>query len=167
MATITLKGNPVHTVGELPKLGTKAPGFRLTRVDMSELSLSDLAGKKKLLNIVPSLETGVCAASTRRFNEEAAKVPNAVLLTISRDLPYTQKRFCETEGIKGVITLSAMRDLAFGEAYGVKMVDGPMASLFSRAVVVLDEGDKVVYTEQVPEIAQEPDYPKALAALAG
>jgi len=165
MATITFKDKPVQTVGELPKVGSKAPSFRLTRADLSELSLSDLAGKKKLLNIVPSLDTGVCAASTRRFSQEASKVKNAALLTISRDLPFAQKRFCDAEGITGVTTLSAMRDTDFGQAYGVTMADGPLATLFSRAVVILDENDKVIYTEQVPEIAQEPDYPKALAAL--
>ncbi|HQP37342.1 MAG TPA: thiol peroxidase [Polyangiaceae bacterium] len=167
MATITLKGNPIHTVGELPKPGTKAPDFRLTRGDLSDVSLSDFAGKRKLLNIVPSLDTGVCAASARRFNQEAGKVPGAVMLTVSRDLPFAQGRFCEAEGISGVVMLSELRQIAFGETYGARIVDGPLAGLLSRAVVVIDERDQVVYVEQVPEIGQEPDYEKALAALRG
>lgn len=167
MATITLKGHPIHTVGELPQPGSKAPDFRLTRGDLSDVSLADFAGKRKLLNIVPSLDTGVCAASARRFNLEASKVPGAVLLTISRDLPFAQKRFCEAEGIDGVVMLSELRDSKFGQDYGAHIIDGPLASLLSRAVVVLDARDHVVYVEQVPEIGQEPAYDKALAALRG
>jgi thiol peroxidase len=165
MAAITLKGNPIHTCGELPKVGSKAPDFELTRGDLSDVSLKDFAGKRKLLNIVPSLDTGVCAASTRRFNQDAAQVPGAVLLTISRDLPFAQARFCEAEGIKNVVAVSELRERRFGDDYGVRIVDGPLAGLLSRAVVVVDAGNRVVYTEQVPEIAQEPDYAKALAAL--
>ena len=164
MATIKLGGNPVHTVGELPKKGDKAPDFKLTRGDLKDVSLADYAGKKKILNILPSLDTGVCATSTRRFNQEAAKLGNTVILTISNDLPFAQKRFCEAEGIKEVVPLSELRTRDFGEAYGVRIVDGPMAGLMSRAVLVLDENDIVVHAEQVPEIAQEPDYASALAA---
>jgi thiol peroxidase len=165
VATITLKGQPIHTSGHLPARGTTAPGFLLTRNDLTDVSLKDFAGKKKLLNIVPSLDTGVCAASTRRFNQEASQVPDAVILVVSCDLPFAQKRFCEAEGITHVVALSELRAWRFGEDYGVRIVDGPLAGLFSRAVVVLDEKDRVVYTEQVPEIGQEPDYAQALAAL--
>ena len=164
MATIKLGGNEIHTVGELPKKGDKAPDFKLTRSDLKDVSLADYAGKKKILNILPSLDTGVCAASTRRFNEEAAKLGNTVILTISNDLPFAQKRFCEAEGIKEVVPLSELRARDFGEAYGVRIADGPMAGLMSRAVLVLDENDVVVHAEQVPEIAQEPDYASAFAA---
>jgi thiol peroxidase len=167
MATIALKGNPIHTSGSLPAPGTKAPDFTLTRGDLADVSLSDFTGKRKLLNIVPSLDTGVCAASARRFNQEASKVPDAVILTVSCDLPFAQKRFCEAEGIEQVVPLSELRTRSFGEAYGVRIVDGPLSGLLSRAIVVLDEGDQVIYTEQVPEITQEPDYERALAALRG
>jgi thiol peroxidase len=167
MATITLKGNPVQTVGSLPAVGSQAPDFRLTRADLADVSLKDFAGRRKLLNIVPSLDTGVCAASARHFNQDASKVPGTVLLTVSCDLPFAQKRFCEAEGIANVVTLSELRDRSFGQAYGVRIADGPLAGLLSRCVVVIDERDKVVYTEQVPEISQEPDYAKALAALKG
>ena len=165
MATITLKGNPVHTVGDLPRSGSKAPDFVLTRGDLADVSLRNFSGKRKLLNIVPSLDTGVCAASARRFNQEAAALSDVVLLTVSCDLPFAQKRFCDAEGIENLITLSELRSRSFGEAYGVRIADGPLAGLLSRAVVVLDQDDTVVYTEQVPEITQEPDYEKALAAL--
>jgi len=164
MATITLKGNPIHTSGELPAVGSKAPEFRLTRSDLSDASLADFAGFKKILNIVPSLDTGVCAASARRFNQEAAAVDGVRILTISRDLPFAQKRFCEAEGIDKVVTLSELRDREFGKTYGVEMITGPLAGLLSRAVVVLNKDNTVVYTQQVPEIAQEPDYESALLA---
>lgn len=164
MAKITLKGTPISTIGELPGKGTAAPGFSLTKNDLSDVRLSDFAGKVKILNIVPSLDTGVCAASARAFNKAADSLGDVVILTISRDLPFAQKRFCEAEGIKAVVTLSELRDMSFGKAYGVEIVDGPMAGLLSRAVVVLDRNDKVAYTQQVPEIAQEPDYGSALAA---
>jgi len=167
MATVTLKGNPIHTSGELPPAGSTAPDFRLTAKDLSDVSLQNFTGKRKLLNIVPSLDTGVCAASARRFNQEAAAVPGAAVLTVSRDLPFAQARFCAAEGIENVVTLSELRDLSFGEAYGVRIVDGPLQGLLARAVVVLDEQNRVLYTELVPEIAQEPDYAKALAALRG
>lgn len=164
MATIKLGGNPIHTKGELPAVGAKAPDFVLTGSDLSDVSLASFAGKKKILNIVPSLDTSVCATSTRKFNEEASKLPNTVVLVVSNDLPFAQKRFCTTEGLQNVIALSELRSRDFGDAYGVRMTDGKLAGLLSRAVVVVDENDAVVYTEQVPEIAQEPDYAKAIAA---
>jgi thiol peroxidase len=164
MANITLRGNPIHTKGELPKTGEKAPDFQLTGNDLKDVSLATYAGKKKILNIVPSLDTAVCATSTRHFNEDAGKLENTVVLVISNDLPFAQKRFCTTEGLANVVALSELRTRDFGDAYGARITDGPMAGLLSRAVVVIDEHDKVVYTEQVPEIAQEPDYAKALAA---
>ena len=164
MATITLRGNTIHTEGELPKVGAKAPDFKLTGSDLKDVSLETYAGKKKILNIVPSLDTAVCATSTRRFNKDAGELPNTVVLVVSNDLPFAMKRFCTTEGLANVVPLSELRTRDFGAAYGVRIADGPMAGLFSRAVVVVDEHDKVVYTEQVPEIAQEPDYAKALAA---
>ncbi len=167
MATVALKGNPVHTCGNLPAVGKKAPDFKLTRGDLSDVSLKDFAGKKKLLNIVPSIDTGVCAASARRFNQEASKVKDAILITVSADLPFAHSRFCEVEGIQNAIALSELRNRNFGESYGVRMTDGPLAGLMSRAVVVLDENDSVVYTEQVPEITQEPNYDGALSALKG
>lgn len=165
MATITLKGNPIHTCGQPPKVGTKAPDFVLVKADLSDITLTSFKGKKKILNIVPSLDTGVCAASAKRFNEEVKTLKDVVVLTISMDLPFAQDRFCKAEHIDNVITLSDMRKRDFGKLYGVEIVDGPLAGLFSRAIVVLDENDTVVYTQQVPEIAQEPDYPKALAAV--
>lgn len=165
MATITFKGNPVRTVGELPKVGSQAPAFKLTKSDLSEVGLGDFKGKALVLNIVPSLDTGVCATSAKSFEAKAGALGNAVVLTISRDLPFAQKRFCQAEGITAVVTLSELRDRAFGKAYGVEMADGPLAGLLSRAVVVVDPAGRVTYTEQVPEIAQEPDYAKALAAV--
>jgi thiol peroxidase len=144
--------------------GETAPDFVLTRGDLTDVSLKDFEGKKKILNIVPSLDTGICAASARRFNKDADALKNAVVLTISSDLPFAQKRFCEAEGIKSVVTLSELRSRDFGSDYGVRIVDGPFTGLLSRAVVVLDEENRVIYTEQVPEIAQEPNYDKALDA---
>jgi thiol peroxidase len=164
MATITFKGNPVHTVGDLPKVGSKAPDFKLTKGDLSDVSLSDFSGKVKILNIVPSLDTSTCALSAKRFNEEIKKLGGAIVLNISRDLPFAQARFCKAEGVDVVIPLSELRDRSFGLAYGVEMQDGHLAGLLSRSVVVLDAANKVVYAQQVPEIAQEPDYASALAA---
>ncbi len=164
MANITLRGNPIHTAGELPKVGESAPDFKLTGANLKDVSLATFAGKKKILNIVPSLDTPVCATSTRHFNQDAGALPNVAVLVISNDLPFAQKRFCTTEGLANVVALSELRSRAFGDDYGARIADGPMAGLLSRAVVVIDEHDKVVYTEQVPEIAQEPDYAKALAA---
>jgi thiol peroxidase len=164
MANITLRGNAIHTAGELPKVGAKAPDFQLTGGDLKDVSLATFAGKKKILNILPSLDTPTCQASTRHFNEDAGKLSNTVVLVISNDLPFAQKRFCTTEGLANVVPLSELRTRDFGTAYGVRITDGPLAGVLSRAVVVIDEHDKVVYTEQVPEIAQEPDYAKALSA---
>ncbi len=165
MATVTLKGNPIHTCGTLPQIGTKAPDFTLVKSDLSDVTLASFKGKKKILNIVPSLDTGVCAASAKRFNDEVKKLSDVVVLTVSEDLPFAQDRFCKAEGIGNVVTLSDMRKKDFGKKYGAEIVDGPLAGVLSRAIVVLDANDKVVYTEQVPEIAQEPDYAKALAAV--
>ncbi|HOM23840.1 MAG TPA: thiol peroxidase [Termitinemataceae bacterium] len=167
MATITFKGNPIHTIGELPAIGSRAPDFVLVNGELQNVRLDNFKGKKKILNIVPSLDTGVCAASARRFNQEAAQFPNTVILTISRDLPFAQKRFCSTEGIDQVITLSDLRSRDFGKAYGVEIIDGPLAGLLSRAIVVLDEENRVIYTEQVPEIAQEPNYEAVLRLFKG
>lgn len=165
MATITLKGNPVHSSGNRPAKGTKAPDFTLVKSDLSHLSLKELEGKKVILNIFPSLDTGICATSVRKFNQLAAGRENTVVLAISKDLPFAHGRFCTTEGITNVVTLSGFRDTGFGKAYGVDLIDGPMAGLYARSVVVVDGKGNVVYTEQVPEIGQEPDYDSALAAL--
>ena len=165
MATITLQGNNIHTNGNLPEVGSQAPGFLLVDAGLVNKHLSDYAGQKKLLNIVPSLDTDVCATSTRKFNEEAAGRDNVVILVISADLPFAQSRFCSAEGIDEVIPLSMMRSRNFAEDYGVLIEDGPLAGITARAVVVIDENDQVVYTELVPEITQEPDYASALAAL--
>jgi thiol peroxidase len=165
MATITLQGNEIHTNGELPAVGSEAPDFHLVDGELADKYLADFAGKKKLLNIVPSLDTGVCATSTKKFNEAAAARDNVVMLVISADLPFAQGRFCGAETIDKVIPLSMMRSRNFAKDYGVLIEDGPLAGITARAVVVIDENDKVVYTEMVPEIAQEPDYDSALAAL--
>ena len=165
MAQVTFKGTPIHTNGELPAVGAKAPDFKLTSTDLKDVSLAEFKGKKKILNIVPSLDTSVCATSTRRFNEAAGKLPNTVVLVVSADLPFAAKRFCTTEGLQNVVPLSLMRGKNFAKDYGVLLEDGPLAGLTARAVVVLDENDKVVYRQLVPEIAQEPDYDKALAAV--
>ena len=165
MATVTLKGNPVHIQGDLPKIGTRAPDFRLVDSGLGDKTLSDFKGKKKLLNIVPSLDTPTCALSTRKFNDFAKTRSDTVILIISADLPFAQKRFCGNENLENVIPLSLMRGQNFGKEYGVFIQDGPLAGITTRAVVVLDENDKVVHTELVPEIADEPNYEKALAAL--
>ncbi len=164
MAQVTLKGNPIHTNGDLPAVGAKAPDFKLTAGDLKDVSLADYRGKKKILNIVPSLDTPTCATSTRRFNESAGKLANTVVLVVSADLPFAAKRFCTTEGLQNVVPLSLMRDKSFAKDYGVLLQDGPLAGITARAVVVVDEGDQVVYRQLVPEIGQEPDYEKALAA---
>lgn len=165
MAKITVKGNPIHTVGELPQKGSKAPDFLLTTGELADVALKDYAGKKKILNIVTSLDTGTCAVSAKRFNEAAAKLQDTVILTISNDLPFAQARFCSAEGIDNVVTLSQLRNRDFGKNYGVEIVDGPIAGLLARSVVVLDADDRVVYTQQVPENSEEPDYDKAIAAV--
>ncbi len=165
MAKITLKGSAINTSGELPKTGSTAPDFKLTTADLADVSLAAYKGKKKLLNIVPSLDTGVCATSTKKFNEHATKYPNSVILVISADLPFAMGRFCAAESIKNVVSLSMMRDRHFAKDYGVLITDGPLTGITARAVVVMDENNKVIYTELVPEITQEPNYDKALAAL--
>lgn len=164
MATVTFKGNPIRLSGELPAIGSKAPDFRLTASDLSEVSLADLRGRKKILNIVPSLDTPTCATSTRQFNQRASEYPDTVVLVISADLPFAQKRFCEVEGISGVRPLSMMRDKQFARDYGVLIEEGPLAGLTARAVVVLDAEDTVLYTQLVAELADEPDYDAVLAA---
>jgi thiol peroxidase len=165
MAQVTLRGAPIHTDGDLPKVGAKAPDFKLTAGDLKDLSLKDFAGKKKILDISPSLDTSVCATAARKFNEAASKHPDTVILLVTADLPFAAKRFCTAEGLSAVVPLSLMRDKKFGQDYGVLMKDGPMAGLLLRAIVVLDQDDKVAYTQLVPEIVNEPDYDKALAAL--
>lgn len=167
MATITLQDNEIHTNGELPAIGSQAPDFHLVDGGLADKHLADYAGKKKLLNIVPSLDTGVCAASSIMFNKSAAEHDNVVILIVSADLPFAQERFCKAEGVDKVVPLSMMRSRNFAKDYGVLIVDGPLAGITARAVVVIDENDKITYTELVPEIAQEPDYGKALAALKG
>ncbi|MXV38026.1 thiol peroxidase [Flavobacteriaceae bacterium Ap0902] len=162
MSQITLKGNKIHTVGSLPKKGDAAKDFSLRAVDLSTKSLEDYKGKRLVLNIFPSVDTGVCAASVRKFNVEASKLENTVVLCISKDLPFAQKRFCAAEGIDNVEMLSDFADGKFGEDYGVTIVDGPLEGLLSRCVVILDENHQVVYTEQVPEITEEPNYEDAL-----
>ncbi|TVQ39569.1 MAG: thiol peroxidase [Spirochaetaceae bacterium] len=164
MATITVKGTPTQTIGELPARGTKAPDFVLTRADLSDVGLGDFAGKKKVLNIVTSLDTSTCAVSAKRFDEAVKTMPDTVILTISNDLPFAQNRFCSAESVDNVITLSQLRNRDFGVNYGVAITDGPLAGLLARSVVVLDADDTVVYTQQVSENSQEPDYEKAIAA---
>lgn len=166
MATVTLQGNEIHTNGELPAVGSKAPDFVLVDGDLNDVSLAGYAGKKKLLNIVPSLDTPTCALSTKKFNETAGDFDNTVFLMISADLPFAMGRFCKAEGTGDVIPLSMMRSRNFAKDYGVLIEDGPLAGITARAVVVIDENDNVVYTQLVPEIADEPDYDKAKAVLA-
>jgi thiol peroxidase len=165
MAKLTFKGNLINTNGDLPAVGQPAPDFKLVANDLKDLALADFAGKKKLLNIVPSLDTSVCALSTRKFNDHAKAHADTVILVISADLPFAQKRFCGNEGLSNVVTLSMMRSRKFAKDYGVLLEDGPLAGLTARAIVMLDENNIVRYTELVPEIAQEPDYNAALAAL--
>ncbi len=165
MAQINLNGNPIHTTGNLPANGTQAPAFNLVKSDLSPLTLDELKGKRVVLNIFPSLDTGVCAASVRQFNQLAAGLENTAVVCVSKDLPFAHGRFCSTEGLNNVITASDFRDGSFGIGYGVDIQDGPLAGLHSRAVVVLNEDGEVVYTEQVPDIVQEPDYEAALKAL--
>ncbi len=165
MAEITLKGNPIHTCGELPAVGSAAPDFVLTKADLADVSLKDFEGKRIVLNIFPSIDTPVCAASVRKFNEQAQNLDNTIVLCASLDLPFAHERFCGAEGLDDVTPVSELRKRAFGEEYGVRIVDGPIAGLFSRAVVIIDEKGQIIYTAQVPEIAQEPDYEAALQAL--
>ncbi len=163
--TISLRGTPVRVDGDLPAAGAKAPDFKLTNVALADVSLKDFAGKRKVLNIYPSIDTPTCATSTRKFNEAAGDLPNTVVLCVSGDLPFAAKRFCELEGLKNVAHLSTFRHPEFLKAWGVAMADGPLAGLTARAVVVLDENDKVIHAEMVPEIAQEPNYAAALKSL--
>jgi thiol peroxidase len=165
MAKITLKGNAINSIGNLPTAGTKAPDFQLVANDLSVKSLKDFAGKKLVLNIFPSLDTGTCAASVRRFNAEASKLANTEVLCISKDLPFAQARFCGAEGLDKVHTLSSFRTAEFGKAYQTTLTDGPLAGLESRAVVVINEKGEVVYSQQVPEIVDEPNYEEVLKAI--
>jgi thiol peroxidase len=165
MAQVTLKGNPVQTIGNLPAAGAEAPGFTLVDKELQEISLKDYAGQKVVLNIFPSVDTPTCAMSVRRFNAEIGKRDNAVAVCVSMDLPFAHARFCGAEGLEKVVSGSAFRNTEFGDAYGVRITDGPLQGLFARAVVVVDENGKVVYNQLVSEIADEPDYDAALGAL--
>ncbi len=167
MAQITFKGNPIHTNGNLPAVGSKAPNFKLTAADLSTKSLEDFAGKNVVLNIFPSVDTGVCAQSVRTFNQKLSTVNNTAVLCISKDLPFALTRFCGAEGLTDVVSLSDFKNNDFVDAYGVKMVKGPLEGLLSRAVVVINPAGEVIYTEQIPEIAQEPSYENALKAING
>ena len=158
MATFTIGGNPTNTIGELPGVGEKAPDFLLTKTDLTDISLKDVAGKKVVLNIFPSVDTAVCSASVRRFNTDISRFPNTVVLCASLDLPFTHSRFCESEGIKDVIPVTELRNRAFGDRYGVRIIDGPLAGLLARAVVVIDENKTVIYSKLVPELKSEPAY---------
>ncbi len=164
MADITLKGNSIKSVGNLPEVGATMPDFSLVDGELNEKSLKDYAGKRKIYNIFPSIDTGICAASARKFNEEAAGLENTIVINVSKDLPFALSRFCAAEGLDHVESLSDFRS-SFGDDLGVTLADSPMKGLLSRAVIVTDENDKVIYTEQVPEIVNEPDYEKALNAL--
>ena len=165
MSTITLKGNPVQTSGALPAIGAKAPSFSLTKADLSETGLSDFAGRRLVLNIFPSLDTPTCATSVRKFNALASGIPNTTVLCVSADLPFAAGRFCTTEGLQNVVPASSFRSPAFGEGYGVTIVDGPLRGLLARSVVVVDEHGKVIHSQLVPEIVDEPNYDAAVATL--
>ncbi len=165
MATVTLRGNEIETCGELPAIGSKAPDFQLVSSALQDVTLADYAGKQKVLNIVPSLDTPTCQTSTRVFNEKAAGLENTVVLVVSADLPFAQKRFCEAEGIENVQALSMMRNRNFAKDYGVMFTSGPLTGVTTRAVVVIDGDDNVTYTQLVSEVSEEPDYDAALAAL--
>lgn len=165
MTKITLKGNPIHTIGNLPSVGSMGADFTAVDVDLKDVSLKHFLGNKIILNIFPSLDTDVCAKSVRKFNKAANELDNVTVLCISMDLPFAQKRFCVAEGLSKVKPLSVFRNPEFGKAYGVTIVEGPLKELMSRAIVILDEKGKVIYTQQVPEITEEPDYEKALKVL--
>ncbi|MEC5165626.1 thiol peroxidase [Flavobacterium sp. PL11] len=165
MASITLGGNPIHTSGELPKVGTKMTDFKLVNTDLAEVSLNDYAGKRVVLNIFPSVDTGTCAASVRAFNEKASALENTTVLCISRDLPFAQKRFCAAEGLENVVSLSDFKNGDFSKNNGLEMTEGPLAGLHSRAIIVIDENGTIIHTEQVGEIADEPNYEAAIAVL--
>ena len=165
MASITLGGNPIHTSGELPKVGSKIADFKLVKTDLSVASLNDFSGKKLVLNIFPSIDTGTCAASVRKFNESASALENITVLCVSRDLPFAQKRFCGAEGLENVVNLSDFPEGRFGKTNGLEMTDGPLSGLHSRVIIVVDENGIITHTEQVTEIADEPNYDAALALL--
>ena len=165
MANITLKGNAINTIGSLPGIGSSAPEFVLKTVELADKSLADFKGKNIVLNIFPSVDTGTCAASVRAFNEKVAALENTLVLCISKDLPFAQARFCGAEGIKNVLMLSGFANGSFGKNYGLEITNGPLAHLHSRAVIVLDENGKVIYTEQVSDIVDEPNYEAALKAI--
>lgn len=165
METTAFKGTPVHTCGHLPHTGSQAPRFTLTRGDLTELRSEELKGRRIVLNIFPSLDTAVCATSVRKFNQLAASLDNTTVVAVSKDLPFAQSRFCTTEGIENLIAASAFRSPEFAREYGVEMVDGPLAGLLARAVVIIDETGRIVYTELVPEITREPDYEAAIKKL--
>ena len=165
MAQVTLHGNPINVAGELPQKGQKAPGFSLVNCDLADVTLDNFAGKRKVLNIFPSVDTPTCATSVRKFNTQASQLANTAVLCISADLPFAQKRFCGAEGIDNVVNLSTMRGADFLKEYGVAISNGPLSGIAARAVVVLDENDKVLHSELVKEIGNEPDYAAAIAAL--
>lgn len=162
MAKINLKGNPINTIGKLPAVGSKAPSFNLVKSNLETLTLEEMKGKRVYLNVFPSLDTDVCASSVRHFNKVAGELENSVVVCVSKDLPFAHGRFCSTEGLNNVVTASDFRDGCFGEDYGLTIIDGPLAGLHSRAVIVIDEEGNVVYNEQVSDIVQEPDYDAAL-----
>ncbi len=165
MAIITLKGNPINTAGDLPMIGEEASPFTLTKTDLSELQSHDFKNINVVLNIFPSIDTAVCAASVRKFNEEASALPNTKVLCISADLPFAHKRFCELEGLHNVIPLSVFRHPEFGKQYGVTILDGPLAGLLARTIIIIDKMGRVLYQELVPEITQEPNYEEAILAI--
>ena len=165
MANVTLKGNPIHTAGNLPEIGSTAPHFELAKLDLSNVTLNDYKGHKVILNIFHSVDTGTCANSVRQFNKEASTLENTKILCISKDLPFAQNRFCGAEGIENIEMLSDFRDSNFGENYNLLFTDGPIRGLLSRCIIVLDENSKVLYTEQVSEVVDEPNYEAALQAL--
>lgn len=165
MAKITLGGNPINTLGQLPQIGTKLANFKLVKTDLSIASVSDFSGKKVVFNIFPSIDTGTCAASVRKFNESASSLDNTIVLCVSRDLPFAQKRFCGAEGLENVINLSDFQTGDFGKVNGLEIIDGPLAGLHSRVIIVMDENGVVTYVEQVAEIADEPNYDAAIAVL--
>lgn len=164
MAQITLKGTPINTIGELPQIGSEFLDFELVDADLSTKTLADFEGKIKVFNIFPSIDTGICAASARKFNENASKLENTIVINVSRDLPFALGRFCDAEGLNNVKTLSDFRG-NFGENFGITITDSPLKGLLSRCIIIVDENNKIVYTEQVPEISQEPDYEKAFEVL--
>jgi len=165
MATITLKGNPIHTSGDLPRIEQAAPDFTLTKTDLSDVKLADFKGKRVIMNIFPSIDTPTCATSVRKFNQEASKLSDVVVLCVSMDLPFAQSRFCGAEGLDKVVPVSAFRNSEFGQRYGVSIMDGALKGLFARAIVVINAQGQVAYTELVSEVANEPDYAEALKAI--